>query len=149
MKKIKYASSLAVISIILALFAVFLVRGALITSKAMSSTGSVTAINLGVYSDHACTVNCTSINWGLVAPGSAVDQTVYVENTGNSNETLSLTPSNYIPSGSSAFLSVSWNLQNSVLAPSQISAATLTLSVSPNVTGITNFSIELTLSGTG
>jgi hypothetical protein len=41
------------------------------------------AVNVGVYSDAACTLNLTSIDWGNVYPRGSVSRTIYVKNTGN------------------------------------------------------------------
>src|SRR3989337_2189760 len=37
--------------------------------RAIPSSGLVVAVNVGVYSDVACTLNLTSIDWGNVYPG--------------------------------------------------------------------------------
>ena len=60
-------------------------------SQNVTSTGTiVTTPNIGVYSNSACTTNMTAINWGTVAAGGSVTQTVYVKNTGTGSITLSL-----------------------------------------------------------
>jgi hypothetical protein len=57
--------------------------------RAIPSTGLVVAVNVGVYSDAACTLNLTSIDWGNVYPGGSVSRTIYAKNTGNVPITLS------------------------------------------------------------
>jgi hypothetical protein len=51
--------------------------------RAILSSGLVVAVNVGVYSDSACTLNLTSIDWGSVYPGGSAPQLIYVKNTGN------------------------------------------------------------------
>jgi hypothetical protein len=41
--------------------------------------------NLGIFSDTACTVPLTSINWGTVKQGKNYTQTIYINNTGDYN----------------------------------------------------------------
>ena len=65
--------------------------------RAIPSSGLVVAINVGVYSDSACTLNLTSIDWGNVYPGGSVPRTIYVKNTGNAPITLSVTTTAWNP----------------------------------------------------
>ena len=58
--------------------------------RAIPSSGMVVAVNVGIYSDAACTLNLTSIDWGNVYPGGSVSRTIYVKNTGNVPMTLSM-----------------------------------------------------------
>ena len=65
--------------------------------RAIPSSGLVVAVNVGVYSDAACTQNLTSIDWGSVYPGGSVPKTIYVKNTGNAPITLSMTTASWNP----------------------------------------------------
>jgi hypothetical protein len=91
----------------------------------------------------------TSMNWGSLAAGGTATQTVYVKNTGSAPMTLSLATSNWNPTVASSYITISWNQQGTQLAPEQAVAATLTLTVSPSITGITSYSDTITISGTG
>ena len=128
--------------------AIFIVDGALSVSQTVYSTGSIVAINLGVYSDSTCTVICSSVDWGILGAGSSVNRIVYVKNTGNTLEVLSLAVTNWNPPAASSYLSVTWNLLNFALAPGQVVVANLSLTVSPGIVDITNFTNTLTISGT-
>ena len=117
-------------------------------NKNVSSLGTITTSpNLGVYSDIGCTVNMTTINWGSVAAGSSVNQTIYVKNTGTGTLTLGLSTSNWNPSTAISYLSISWNQQGTQLAAGQQATAVVTLTVSSNVTGITTFSNTISITG--
>jgi hypothetical protein len=120
-------------------------------SIGINSSGSIAVSpNIGVYSDSACTVQLTTINWGSPSPGATVNQTVYIKNTqGSTSLTLSMTTSNWNPTTANGPLTVTWNQQGTVLAPEQSIAATLTLTVSSSITGITTFSVQISISGTG
>lgn len=122
---------------------------AITVTQNISSSGVVTSPNIGLYSDSGCTTNMTSINWGSVAAGGTATQTVYVKDTGTGAMTLSLAVSNWSPSGASTYITISWNQQGTQLSAGQSVAATLTLTVSSSITGITSFSNTITISGTG
>ena len=144
------ASKYLVIVLTVVAFALAASTLAVITvTQNMSSSGVVTSPNIGLYSDSSCTTNMTSINWGSVAAGGTVTQTVYVKNTGTGTMSLGLAVSNWLPSGASTYITISWNKQGTQLSAGQSVAATLTLTVSSNITGITTFSNTITISGTG
>ena len=144
-------STLLTIVFIAAALALTVTTWAAVTvNQNISSTGSIaTAPNIGVYSDSACTTSLTSINWGSITAGGTVTQTVYVKNTGTGSMTLSLTVNNWNPATASTYISVSWNQVGTQLSAGQSVAATLTLTVSSSITGITSFSNTITISGSG
>ena len=107
----------------------------------LPSSGSIlTTPNIGVYSDSGCTTNMTSINWGSLSAGSTTTTTAYIKNTGTATETLSLGTSNWAPTGCNTYFTLSWNQVGTQLTPGQVVQATLTLIVSPSITGVTSFS---------
>jgi hypothetical protein len=115
----------------------------------VSSSGTITATpNIGIYSDSTCTTSITSINWGSTIAGSAATQTVYVKNTGTGTMTLSLIASNWSPSEASTYMAVSWNKDGTQLSAGQSVAATITLTVSSSINGITSFSNTIVVTGT-
>jgi archaellum component FlaG (FlaF/FlaG flagellin family) len=144
------ASKLLIVVLTVAAFALAaLTLGAITVTQNVSSSGVVTNPNIGLYSDSSCTTNMTSINWGSVVAGGTVTQTVYVKNTGTGAMSLSLTVSNWSPSGASTYVTISWNKQGTQLSAGQSVAATLTLTVSSSITDISSFSNSITISGTG
>ena len=120
------------------------------TSQNLSSSGTVTtSANLGVYSNSACTTVLSSINWGTLTPGTSYTQTVYVKNTGNGlSLTLSMNATNWSPVGANGPMSLSWNQEGTRLTPGQSVAATLTLVVSSSISDVTNFSVQINITGT-
>jgi formate hydrogenlyase subunit 4 len=113
------------------------------------SAGLVVAVNVGVYSDPACTLNLTSIDWGSVYPGSGVSRTIFVKNTGNVPVTLSMTTTAWNPAGAAGQITVAWDKENAVLNLGQSTSATLTLTVSPSISGVTSFSMSIVITGSG
>jgi len=122
--------------------------GLLSVNQTISSTGSVTAINVGVYSDSACTNELTALDWGTISPGTSETITIYLKNTGNARITLSMTTTDWTPANAEGQIELTWDKENANLNPNQETAATLTLSVSENIDGITNFSFNVVITGT-
>ena len=119
------------------------------TNTSIRTTGTIKAVGISVYSDSACTTSLTSIDWGVLEGGSVVTRTIYVKNTGNSALTLSLSASNWSPSGASSYIQLSSNYSGQALSSGQSLGVTLTLTVSTSITGITSFSFDIVVIGTG
>ena len=119
------------------------------SSSEITVSPSASSAGLHVYSDSACSSPMGNINWGSITPGGTANTTVYIKNTGDSNSlTPSIQASNWNRTSACQYLTLSWNKQNTVLAPGQSTKATITLSVSSNVTGISTFSVQIFISGT-
>jgi archaellum component FlaG (FlaF/FlaG flagellin family) len=146
---LKKMSSAAIIAIAIAgALLTVTTLAALNVSENLSSTGTITAVNLDIYSDSACTIPITSISWGNVAPGSANPTTIYIKNTGNVAETLTMTSGSWTPSNANTYLTLTWNRQNTVLAAGASTSATLTLTAASNCGSLTTFSFTITITGT-
>jgi len=105
--------------------------------------------NVAVYSNSACTQNATSIDWGQLQGGGTSNATVWVKNTGNSNVTLSLLSSNWLPSNAPTWITLSWNQEGQTIVPNQAVQANLVLSVSASIdASIIDFTFNLIISGT-
>jgi hypothetical protein len=123
--------------------------GVLNSSKTISSSGTVSTINVEVYLDSACTQTATNINWGNLSPGTSATYTLYIKNSGNTAETLSISTSSWSPQTASQYITITWNRNNAVLGANQVVEATLTLTVSSTIdSSITAFSNSITISGT-
>jgi hypothetical protein len=147
---LKKTSLGAVIAIaVTGLFLTVVSAGLITTSQTVASSGTITVVNVGVYSDLACTTPLTSIAWGSIAPGGLTTRTIYVKNTGTAQVTLGMTRANWNPGTANGPITLTWNQEGGVLAANQVSTATLTLSVSSGISGITNFSVDIVVSGTG
>jgi hypothetical protein len=122
---------------------------ALLTSnRSIPNSGEITAINVGVYSDSACTTSLTSWNWSTLDPGSSTLKTMYVKNNGTVPMTLNMTTNTWT-SGASTYITVAWNREGYVVNDGTSVQANVTLTVSPSITGITTFSFNLVITGTG
>ena len=141
--------AIVLVSVVFALAGALAVTGVLTASKSIGSSGTVKAINVEVYSDSACTQVLSSIDWGTIEPGASINKTVYVKNTGNSVLTLGLSASGWSPSNAGSYLTISWNKQGASLNAGQSTAAVITLAVSSSISGITSFTVNIVIQGTG
>ncbi len=139
--------TLVAVAVVVALVTA-LVSGARVSTKAIPSTGVVASANLGVYADSACTQPLTSISWGTVSPGDSITKTLYVKNTGTQPVTLTMSKTNWNPATADGPLGISWDRENSVLSANSVSTATLSMTVSPAVSGVSTFSVDIVISGT-
>ena len=146
LRKISTGAAIAIAAT--GLFMTLLTTGLLMSSQTLQSSGTVTAVNVGVYSDSGCTQNCTSIDWGTIAPGNSSTRTIYIKNIGTIPMTLSMTTGSWVPSNANTYISLSWNQGGTVLSAGQSTAATLTLSASASAGNITSFSFNITITGT-
>jgi hypothetical protein len=63
--------------------------------------------------------------------------------------TLSKAEQNWNPTTASSYMTLSWNYAGQTLSVNQVLQVKLTLDVSSTVSGITNFSFDLTITATG
>jgi hypothetical protein len=119
------------------------------TARKLSSTGTIETIGVGVYTDTQCSCPMTSLQWGKLEPGGSQTVTCYIRNEGNLPSTLSMYTSNWNPSNSDTYLSLSWDYGGQLIEPGKSTQVTFTLSVDANIEGITDFSFDITIVGTG
>jgi hypothetical protein len=147
--KLQKTPSIAIIALTITALALILTTAAILTnSQTVPLSGTINAVNLGVYSDSGCTQTVTSLTAGTLNPGGTATQTVYIKNTGNVAETLTMTTNNWTPTGANSSLTLTWNRGNTVLNAGASIQATLTLTAAANTGTITNFSCDVTLTGT-
>ena len=125
-----------------------LVTAGLISTQTVQSNGTISAVNVGVYSNSSCTQSLTSINWGTLSATNSTARTIYIKNTGNVPVTLTLTTGNWVPTTADSVLTLTWNRQNSVLTAGQSISATLTLTVASSTGSLTDFSFDIIITGT-
>ena len=112
------------------------------SSKTIVYGSSVQGVGVGIYWNQACTNSTLSLNWGLIKAGSNNTLTVYIKNEINSAASLLLGTSNWTPSTSLRYISLNWNYSGQVLRVDQVIPLELTLTVSPTINKITDFSFN-------
>jgi hypothetical protein len=111
--------------------------------------GSIKGVGLGVYWDPQCNNETSSIEFGLLEAGSQKDFTLYLENEGNTDLTLSMTTKNWNPTEASDYIGLTWNREGQEIGAGQVISLVISLSVSPNIQDVSSFNLDITLFGTG
>jgi hypothetical protein len=122
---------------------------ALTQTKTVPNVGTIKTIGVGIYSDQACVNSISSIDWGIVSPGSNVNKTVYIRNEGNAAATLTMTASNWTPSNSPNYMTLRWDYAGQSLSKGQVIQVKFTLGVSSSIAGIASFGFDLTITANG
>jgi len=141
--------ALVICTLIASVVAASSVMALLTTQKTVSGTGAIKAVGLGVYWDLQCTNSTSALDFGLLEPGASKNFTLYLRNNGNSPLILSMTTQNWNPSTGSSYMTLSWNREGQQISPAQVIQFVIVLSVSPSITGISSFSFDIIITGTG
>ena len=124
-----------------------IISGVVISSQSISSGGTITSMNVEIFSDIECTQTCNNINWGTLTPGDSITQTIYIKNSGNKPTVLSLITENWTPPNANIYMNLTWDKENSILDPNQVTTATLTLAAAPETDSIIDFNFDITITG--
>ena len=146
-KLVPAASAVVILCFILSGLTIANVSSLYQTSNTISSVGTFRAIGINVYWDEGLTNKVTTINWGLLAPGSQKTHTIYVSNEGILPLTLSISASNWSPTSASNYLTLTWNYNEQTINAGKAVQVTFTLTVSESITGIANFNFDITAEG--
>jgi hypothetical protein len=140
---------IAIIALAIAAITLTATTAAVLTAnQSVPLNGTINAVNLGIYSDSNCTQTLSTLNFGTLNPGGTTTQTIYVKNTGNVAENLTMSTANWNPTNASTLLTLSWNRNYYILPTAQSIQATLTLTAAANTGSLTTFSCDVTLTGT-
>ena len=131
------------------LTAIIIVALVLTAEWRIHSTGQIKAINVGVYSDELCTQELSAIDWGLLAPSEMRIAGIYIKNTGNSPQNITIYTNNYQPVESEIYLQLTWNYDEHELAVNEVILVTLTLTVSQSIIGINEFTFDIVIKASG
>jgi len=122
--------------------------GALTTTRTFPNSGTINAIGITIYSNPGCTTPLSSISWGTLNAGDTATQTIYVLNNGTIPVTLAMTYGNWNPQSAQSYITLSWNQGSTQLGSGSVATAVLTLTVSSSISGVTNFSFDINITGT-
>ena len=137
---------IAVAALAMATIAIVVVFAAITSTQTVPSHGTIAGINLGVYTDSACTNQLYQINWTTVSNGTSVTQPVYIENKGTTAMTLNMTTTNWV---NQSGLTITWDKEGTNVNPGVASAvlATLTLTASTGFTTGIDFTVDINIKG--
>ena len=144
-------ATLTLVTYVLALSLAGQVFSAVQPGGKVSNAGTVETIGVGVgvYQDSGCTSNLSFIDWGVLEPGSSKNFTCYIRNELSSVSTLSMSTSNWDPPNASDYLTLSWDYGWQSIGVNDVVQVTFTLSVDASIEGITSFSFDITIVGSG
>ena len=122
-----------------------------LTQRRIPSRGTIYIKVLGVeaYWDPECTSAVTEIDWGVLEPSDSVSKAIYVRNTGNAAVVLSMTTDNWSPIEAGAYITVTWDAEGSTLDDNATLAVSISLSVSADITGFSDFQVDIVINGGG
>jgi hypothetical protein len=114
-------------------------------SSKVYNAGNVITRGIGVYCDHNCTENRSSIDWGELEPGSSESVTCYIKNELSSPSTLSMNTSDWDPPEAQDYLTLVWDYGNQLIDVREVVQVTFTLHVDASIEGITSFFFYITI----
>lgn len=104
-------------------------------------------MGVDVYTDPQATTLCSDIDWGTLDEGDTATKTIYVKNTGNTTETLTMHTTDWTPATAESLMTLSWDQEATLLQPGEIVTATLTLSTSWDMGDVETFNFNLVIQG--
>jgi len=133
MKKLSLVFLLVLCAFIVSVWANLTINPVTVTNQ-----GNITTVNLEV--------NPTTLDWGTLYPSQSKSLVIQVRPSQPTPMTLSYVLSNWQPANASTYLTLTWNYTGATIT--DWTSLQFTLTVSSQVTGITNFSFDITITGT-
>ena len=129
------------------MIATILIAGAILlhATKTIPSTGTIKSLDFEVFANPDCTVIVERVNWGTVNRGSTVGITVYIKNIKNTNFTMSMNTTNWVPTIAEANIILAWNYTGELIEPNQVIPVQLLLMVNPNIENVVQFSFDINI----
>lgn len=132
--------------LVVALVATIIISATLLwTMRRIPTRGTLINIGLEVYWDNTATEPVEFIEWGELRPSETVGVTVYCQNTGSTNITMSMNSSAWQPIEAEQYLTLAWDYRNQTLYPNDIIAVLLTLAASPTTEGVKAFTFDINI----
>ena len=117
--------------------------------RTVARAGSMSGVGAGIYWDQVCANRTLSLDWGPVEPGSSSTMRVYVRNEDDSAVSLWMTTSNWTPQIASEYMTLIWTYSGRILSTNEVVPIDLILTVCPNASGITDFSLDVIITTIG
>lgn len=122
-----------------------------LTQRKIQSRGTIHVKVLGieVFWDPEYTSVVTEIDWGILEPSDTAIKTIYLKNMGNAAVALSMVAQNWTPVEAETFITVIWDIEGTILDVNATVMANITLSVLADISGISDFSVDIVITGGG
>ena len=115
----------------------------------IGNVGTVKTVNVGAYKDFGCAVPLTTIDWRMIEPNSVTNRTAYIRNEANVPVVLTLATQDWVPDGTSDFMNLMWNYGGTEIEVDGVVQVVFSLTVSAEISGVTNFSFTIVIAGEG
>ena len=115
----------------------------------MPCKGKIKGIGVGIFWDPNATLPVEYVDWGILEPGETVSEVLYFKSQSNVNITLTMATYNWDPPNATEYMNLSWNYTSQPLTPKSVTPIEMVLHVYSNITGITEFTFDITITGTG
>jgi len=115
----------------------------MLRERVVYSSAVIVSVDLGIYSDAGCNNTLTSIDWGLLYPGSNKTKVIYTRNEGTVNIVLFIEATNWNPETASNHIALSSNYKMQVVKPNQILEIALTIQVASSVGELRSFNFNI------
>jgi len=122
---------------------------ALTTERIIGNFGRIKTVNVGVYEESECLNVLTVIDWGVLEPSETKNKSCYLRNEANVPVVLNLTTQNWLPVNASNYIFLVWDYAEEILEVNEVIGVVFSLSVSPDIEGIENFSFDILVMGEG
>jgi len=118
-------------------------------SRTIQSSGQISSglPELLIYENQNYTSEISFIDWEIVYPDDTVNRTIYLENTGLLDISLSMRTENWQPANASNLIMCSWNMEEVNISPAERLPAILSLYIFQNISGIDQFSFDIIIGG--
>jgi len=124
-----------------------IISASVLSTRSLSSGGTITSLNVEIYSNIECTQTCSNINWGTLSPGESTSQTIYIKNSSNKPIMLYMTIENWIPTSANTYMDLTWDKEGTILDPDQVTPSSLTLTTDSDTGSLTDFNFEIIITG--
>lgn len=137
------------LTILLALLTIILGVWSLHSGFVVGNVSAVeTSSSLGAYWDVGCSARVSSIDWGNMTPSQTKNITFYIRNDGSTTIFLSGIDKNWNPTTAEGYVRFVFGSADQIVQASEVKKVTCSLTISPEITNITNFSFTVLLQGT-
>jgi len=118
------------------------------TTMNLPIRGDVKTISVGIYWNANCISNISSIDWGIIEPGSSKNMTIYVRNEGDAEMVLSFNTTNWTPPDASQHISISWDHDGRSIRPNEVIGVTMAITIWTTIGNIKSHAFDLQIKGT-
>jgi hypothetical protein len=119
----------------------------LLTQNTLNTSGVMADVDLGVYSNSACTHPITALNWGTCYVEENTTVTIYLRNEGSVDSTLTVLTDNWTPLSTEACYQLYATCDGDTLAPNDVVPATFTLYPLAAASQFETFSFDIIIQG--